>query len=101
MKAWGGMETYEEIWGIEGVAMKRHTVRGECRHSAARETTGKEKKQYCTVQEKCGLLGIKEVRYCQVLDRNWNNEQCKSRTSSVSRRAASYMSELRSALGAR
>ena len=38
------METYEEIWGIEGVAMKRHTVRGEGRHNAARETTGKEKK---------------------------------------------------------
>jgi hypothetical protein len=41
---WDGIETYEEIWGIEGVAMKRHTVRGEGRHSAARETIGKEKK---------------------------------------------------------
>ena len=52
MKAWGGMATYEEIWGIEGIAMKRHTVRGEGRHSAARETTGKEKEKNNIVQNK-------------------------------------------------
>ena len=101
MKAWGGMETYEEIRGIEGVAMKRHTVRGEERHSAARETIGKEKKkQYCTEQEKRGLASRKLVIIKYLKEIETTNSANPERLV-WAKRPASYMSELSSALGAR